>query len=228
MQEGDFVKINYVGRIAASNEVFDLTEEAVAKKEGLYNEKKEYGPTLVILGAHMVIPGVEKQLESMSAGQEREFSVKPAEAFGFRDPRLVIIVSRAKFLKENINPMPGMVVDMDGRHARIQSVSGGRVRVDLNNPLAGKELKYELRVVEQLKEPFAKVDAIIKLYKFKCDIELAGDRLTVRRDKPLGSLAKNMIEEPVKKWIKEIKTVEFVSKEQNKKEPPAKKTISEK
>lgn len=222
------MQIEYVGRITASDEIFDLTNEALAKKEEIYNEKRQYGPVLVILGTHMTIPGVEKQLETMKVGEEREFDVEPDEGFGRREPKLVIIVSKAKFLKENINPMPGMFVDIDGRQAKIQSVSGGRVRVDLNNPLAGKDLKYKVKVVKQLKEPFDKVDTLIKYYKINCEAELKASVLTIRSEKPMNDFVKKLIEEPVKKWIKEIKNVKFISKEQNKKEAETKKTISEK
>ena len=228
MKEGDFVHIDYVGRITSSGEIFDLTDEALAKKEGIYNEKRQYGPVLVIVGTHMVIPGMEKQIETMNVGDENEFDVVPEEAFGRRDPRLVIIVSRAKFLKENINPIPGMFVDIDNRQAKIQSVSGGRVRVDLNNPLAGKELHYKVKIMKQLKKPFDKIDSLIKYYKLKCDIELKSGVLTVKREKPWDDLLKKMIEEPVKKWIKGIKKVKFVSKEQNKPAATSKKSISEK
>lgn len=227
MKEGDFLQMDYVGRIKGTSEIFDLTDEALAKKEGIYNEKRQYGPVLVIMGAHMIIPGIEKQIETMKTGEEREFDVTPEEGFGRREPRLVIIVSKAKFLKENINPVPGMFVDIDGRQARIQSVSGGRVRVDLNNPLSGKELHYKVRIVKQLKQPFEKVDALIKYYKLKCDIELKSGTLTVKREK-WDDLLRRMIEEPVKKWIKEIKKVEFVSKKENKAAATSKKNISEK
>ena len=228
MKEGDFVEIDYVGKLAATNEIFDLTDEALAKKEGIHNEKRQYGPALVIMGGHMVIPGVEKQLEKMKLGEEREFSVESADGFGMRDPKLVIIVSKAKFLKENINPIPGTFIDIDGRQAKIQSVSGGRVRIDLNNPLAGKELKYKVKIVKQLKEPFDKVDSLIKYYKIKCDIELKDGVLTVKKEKSMNDIVMKMVEEPVKKWIKEIKKVEFVSKEQNNKQAKTKKGISEK
>ena len=42
MQKGDFVEIDYVGRIAATNEIFDLTIEEIAKAEGVYNEKHKF------------------------------------------------------------------------------------------------------------------------------------------------------------------------------------------
>ncbi len=228
MKEGDFVHIDYVGRISATGEIFDLTDEAMAKKEGIHNEKTRYGPALVIVGAHMVIPGIEKRLEQMKVGDEQEFDVQPEEAFGRRNPKLVMIVSRAKFLKENINPFPGMFVDIDGRQAKIQSVSGGRVRVDLNNPLSGKDLHYKVRVVKQFEKPFDKADALIKHYMINCEAELKEGVLTITTEKPMHEFVGKMIEEPIKKWIKEIKNVKFVSKEQNKKPGKPKKTISEK
>ena len=228
MKEGDFVHIDYVGRLSATGEIFDLTDAELAKKEGIYSEKTRYGPALVIMGAHMVIPGIEKQLLQMKVGEGREFVVQPEEAFGKRNPRLVMVVSKAKFLKENINPVPGMFIDIDGRQTKIQAVSGGRVRVDMNNPLAGKELRYSVKVVKQFEKPFDKVDAIVKHFMVKCETELKEDKLTITTDEPMHEFLKKMVEEPIKKWVKEIKTVEFASKEQNKKAEETKKTISEK
>ena len=75
MKEGDFVHIDYVGRLSATGEIFDLTDAELAKKEGIYSEKTRYGPALVIMGAHMVIPGIEKQLLQMKVGEGREFVV---------------------------------------------------------------------------------------------------------------------------------------------------------
>ena len=50
MKEGDWIKINYLGKAKATGEVFDLTRESDAKEAGIFDEKKKYGPVLVILG----------------------------------------------------------------------------------------------------------------------------------------------------------------------------------
>ena len=88
MKKGDFVKINYVGRLE-SGEIFDLTDIELAKKEKLFNEKVKYGPGPVILGEGFVVKGLEKALESMNSGDKKTLEVRPEEGFGERNPELI-------------------------------------------------------------------------------------------------------------------------------------------
>lgn len=64
------------------------------------------------------------------------------------------------FDQQKIEPKQGMVVDFGTMKGRIQSTTGGRVRVDFNNPLAGKTLKYDLEVVEKIESAEDKIRAI--------------------------------------------------------------------
>ncbi len=178
MQKGDFVKINYIGRLE-SGEIFDLTYEDVAKKENILNPKIKYGPVPVIIGAGFVIKGLERALEDMNMDEKRSVTIKPEDAFGERDPKLVKILQKKVFEQQNVEPKQGMVVDFGNMKGRIQSVTGGRVRVDFNNPLAGKTLKYELEVVEKIEDNEGKVKAIGEFFgvddlkaKFSEDVEL--------------------------------------------------------
>jgi len=207
MKEGNFVLIDFVGRIAGTNEIFDLTHEDIAKKEGIYTEKHKYEPALVIIGAKMVIPGIEEELVRMKVGEEREFTVKPDKGFGYRSPGLVKIISMSKFLHEKINPVPGLFVTIDNRQAKVQSVSGGRVRVDFNNPLAGKELHYRLKTVKAIKTSQEKVKALLNYYNIKGDISITNDTLTIKTSKKLEPVIEKLLSETIKKWIKEIKSV---------------------
>ena len=67
MKEGDFVRIDYVGRIKGSGEIFDLTKEDVARKNGIYNPNMNYKPVPIIIGARMVIKGLEDALKRAKA-----------------------------------------------------------------------------------------------------------------------------------------------------------------
>ncbi len=213
MKQGDFVEIEFVGRIAATGEIFDLTSEETAKKEGIYDPKQKYGPALVIIGSRMTIPGMEKELLRMKPGEQREFTVTPQEGFGFRNPGLVKIISIANFARQKINPVPGMFVTIDNRQARVQSVSGGRVRVDFNNPLAGKELVYSVKIVRQITAAKEKVTSLLKYYGLDFQAEMEKDKLILTSEKPLPEPLQKMLRENITKWIKEIKAVEFVSRE---------------
>jgi FKBP-type peptidyl-prolyl cis-trans isomerase 2 len=210
MNKGDFLEIDYVGRVKATNEIFDLTSEEVAKKEKVYDPKQKYGPSLVVLGSGMAIPGVEKQLENMKIGDEKEFEIRPEEGFGTRNPKLVKIISITKFFKEKINPVPGAYVNIDGIDAKIQSVSGGRVRIDFNNPLAGKELKYKLKIVRKIETSEEKIISLLNHYNLKsAETKIENNELVVKLEKDLNPVIKTLLEKMITKWIEEIKSVKF-------------------
>jgi FKBP-type peptidyl-prolyl cis-trans isomerase SlyD len=216
MKKGDFVEIDFVGRLATTGEIFDLTDEEIARKEGVYNPKQKYGPSLVVIGSNMVVPGVEKALESMEPGHEKEFTLPPEEAFGGRDMKLIRIVSMSKFIKEKINPVPGMFVDIDGMQTKVLSVAGGRVRVDFNHPLSGKALKYKVRVVRQITDTLEKARSLIGYYGIKCETSLDGETLAIETEKPMNEFLKKFTGENVMKWAPEIKNAVFSDKESKK------------
>ena len=118
MQQGDFIEIEYVGRVKLTNEIFDLTSEEVAKKEKVYNPEAPYGPALVIIGSNMTIKGVMKELEKMEVSEERNFEVLPSEAFGARDPKLIKIIPFSKFIENKINPVPGTFFEIEAGVSR--------------------------------------------------------------------------------------------------------------
>jgi len=212
MENGDFVKIEFVGRVKDTGEIFDLTDKELAKKEGIYNDKSKYAPSLVIIGSGGVISGVEDQLKTMKVGEKREFEVPYTNAFGKRDPALIKIVSMRKFIENKMNPVPGQFVTIDGATCKIQAVSGGRIRVDFNSPLAGKDLKYEVKLVEKLTEPRTRVEALLESYGIEADTKVEGEKAELKFKKPNPHLEK-FVEGLVKEWIKEIKIVSFVKEE---------------
>lgn len=213
MQKGDFIKIDFIGRVSATQEIFDLTVEEVARKERAYNERQKYGPVLVIIGANMVVPGVEKQLENMEPGQEGNFQLKPDEAFGRREPGLIKIMPRSSFISQKIEPVPGIFVNINGQQAKIQNVTGGRIRVDFNHPLAGKDLDYWVKIAEQITEPLAKARALMEYYGIQAEVSLEGPRLSVKTKKAMPDLVRGLVEEKFKEWVAEIKEIEFSTEE---------------
>ena len=230
MQNGDFATIEYVGRVKLTGEVFDLTDENLAKKEGIHDPKQKYGPQLVIIGSGMTVPGVEKQLMKMKPGEEKEFDVPQTLGFGRREPRLIKVVSLQKFHAQKMNPVPGIYVNIDGRNARIQSVSGGRVRIDFNSPLAGKDLHYKVKFVSQIKGTQEKGQALLDHYGMKARVTFNEGILTVTTDAKLPDQVKQALNMQFTKWIKEAKRISYaVPKPTPKgKGKPASKKVTEK
>ena len=114
--------------------------------------------------------------------------------------------------------MPGLVVELNGRQARIQSVSGGRVRIDFNHPLAGKDLDYELKIEREILQPKEQIEALYKKYfsmvpeaekKLVIGKEELEVTLSPRYSANLGPL-KNLFSEMISKHVKGFEKVRFV------------------
>lgn len=215
MKKGDFLLVHYTGRVAETGEIFDLTKEDVAKKEKVFIPGHKYKPAPVIIGAGMIIRGVERQLESIQPGKEKRFTVPPEEAFGRRDPKLIRIISMAQFIRQNINPVPGAYVTIDGLRARIQSVSGGRVRVDFNDPLAGKRLDYTIRITRVVRNPKDKLRLLLQRYGIKAEISLnpKTKQASGKTETPLKETVQKILQDLVRKWIPEVKGLSFSVKQ---------------
>src|SRR3989338_9956639 len=112
MKDGDWVLIDYTGRLASDKRVIETTSEEVARKENVYDEKVSYEPNLVILGKETTLKGIEEALLSMKAGESRELELAPDMAFGNRDPSLPRVMSVGEFRRRKVDPAPGMIVDL--------------------------------------------------------------------------------------------------------------------
>ena len=216
MKEGDFIRIDYVGRISESGEIFDLTKESIAKEKGIYNPKFKYGSVPVIIGANLVVKGLEKGLKTMKVDEKKKIIIKPEDAFGDRSPKLIRLVPVSEFKKQRMTPYPGMHVTINNISGRVLSVSGGRVRVDFNHPLAGKTLEYDVEVKNRIIKQKSKVKAIIEIFlktdENDVDVviekEIAEIKIKKKEDIPKG--VKKVIADRITKWIKTVKKVKFV------------------
>lgn len=162
MKKGDFIRIDYLGRVKDTGEIFDLTMEETAKKENVYSPGIKYGPVPVIVGEGFVLSGLDDEIAKMHEGEKKTVQLEPEKAFGQRKAEMVKVMPLSAFRKQKIDPVPGLVVDMSGLKGRIQSVSSGRVRVDFNNPLAGKTIEYEVEIKEVITKPEEKIKAVFE------------------------------------------------------------------
>ncbi|MFH1294360.1 MAG: peptidylprolyl isomerase [Candidatus Aenigmatarchaeota archaeon] len=220
MKKGDFLLIDYVGRVTETNEIFDLTNEETAKKENVRIDGQRYGPMPVIIGAGMIIKGVDTRLENMQLGKEETFTLETAEAFGPRDPKMIRIISKAQFLKQNINPIPGSFVNIDSMRAKVQAVSGGRVRVDFNDPLAGKRVTYTVTIKRVVTETSEKVKFILKRYGLEAEVAFNAQtkEAAITTKEPVKEQVQKILQNMIKEWIPEVATMKFEAKKQESKE----------
>lgn len=218
--KGDFILIDYTAKVKESGELIDTTIEEVAKKENVYREDRVYKPLLVILGEHRIVTGLEEALEKMSVGEEKIVEVEPSKAYGERDPNKVRTLSLREFSKRGITPRPGEVVEVGGLPAVIRSVSGGRVIVDFNHPLAGKTIVYEVKVLSKLESISDKLKHLVHRRIRTVPIEKIKVRIvkgTARVQLPEESYllediqyAKQAIVRDVEKYLEDVYKVEFI------------------
>ncbi len=168
-KDGDFVRIDYTARRATDNSLVFTTMEKVAKDAKIENPDVKYGPQLIVFGKNNAIKGVENAVKGMSVGETRKVELEPKDAFGERDEGLVNIMRVSDFREKDMDPVPGMQVNIDGNIATVKSVNSGRVVVDLNHPLAGEKLVYEIKVLDKIDADPEKVKAIADHYSLKPD-----------------------------------------------------------
>jgi FKBP-type peptidyl-prolyl cis-trans isomerase SlyD len=105
-----------------------------------------------IQGHGQIIPGLESQLYGMTSGESKEVTVPPEDAYGVLDDDALGTVPRDEFPPD----MPlekGVALqlrDQDGEvfDAYVESVGKKSVEINLNHPLAGKELHFSVKVLD--------------------------------------------------------------------------------
>lgn len=136
VENGVFVSIDYTGTLD-NGEVFDSSEGRQ--------------PLEVQMGNGNVIPGFESALMGMSLNETKTFTLTPQDAYGERDPERVYNFPIAD-VPEGMTPEVGqtlMLSSPQGQQipARVESIDDDKVVFDLNHPLAGKSLTFDIKVV---------------------------------------------------------------------------------
>lgn len=119
----------------------------------VFDESKNHETPLAFeVGAGRVISGFDKAVRGMAIGDEKEFTIQPAEAYGKINPELVKKVSR-KEIPNDREPQVGMGLVMgtpEGKQIRavITEVTPDFIMLDMNHPLAGQALTFKIKVLK--------------------------------------------------------------------------------
>jgi len=135
VEDGVFVSVDYKGSFQ-NGEVFDTSHGRQ--------------PLEIQMGAGQLIKGFEKELTGMAINEKKIFTIQPEDAYGLKDENLTQAFARSEVPSE-MNPQVGMTVGLhtpEGREvpARITHVDDEKVTLDLNHPLAGESLTFEIEV----------------------------------------------------------------------------------
>ena len=165
---GDIIHLEYDLWIAEDDLLFDTTSKELADKHEISEEDTIYQPRALIVDEGKAVSGLYKSLLEAEVGKEYEIEVPPEEGLGVRDPKLVEWHKTQEMERQKLEPIPGKeitVKDKSGRERTgvVTMVTPRRTRVDYNNPLAGKTLKYKYKVVDKASEITEKVSTILEM-----------------------------------------------------------------
>lgn len=137
VKENDKVKVHYTGKLT-TGQVFDSS--------------REREPIEFEVGKGQMIPGFENAVMGMEKGEKKEVTLKPDQAYGERNDQLTQEIPNNQ-LPEGLEPKTGMQLESktpDGRQFRvtIAEVKENSIIIDANHPLAGRDLVFEIELVE--------------------------------------------------------------------------------
>ncbi len=134
--EGDTIKVEYSGRLT-NGTVFDKSPEGK--------------PLEFIVGKSKLISGFHKAVKGMKLKEEKEVLINASDAYGERNEKLIKEFP-IDSLPKDMKPQRGMVIKLQDSTGRmipgvITSINEKTVTVDLNHPLSGKDLIFNIKVV---------------------------------------------------------------------------------
>jgi len=141
---------------AVADDVVVSIEYTLTVDGNIVDASEENEPLEYLQGYQNIIPGLEKEMVGMQIGESREVTVLPKDGYGEMDPNALIEVPRSEFPKD-FEIKPGLELQLQNQdnellNAVIVDVTPKTVKLDLNHPLAGKELLFRVTVVG-LREP---------------------------------------------------------------------------
>jgi len=142
VENGHFVKVDYTGTLE-NGETFDSSRGSQ--------------PIEVQIGAGGVIKGFEDALMGMAEKETKTFTLTPEEAYGHRRDDLEQTFMRSE-LPDGFDPQVGQVLALSNPQggqipATVKLAEPEKITVDLNHPLAGKTLTFDIEVVKINNEP---------------------------------------------------------------------------
>ncbi|MBR9683427.1 peptidylprolyl isomerase [Candidatus Woesearchaeota archaeon] len=204
----DFLEVEYTGKFP-DGAVFDTTDKDVAEKNNIFSPQMNYQPVTICVGEKQLIPGLDDALLNKEIGKTYNINLKPEEAFGKKDIKKIRLVPLAEFRKQNIQPQPGLQIDMDGQVGRVIRASGGRILVNFNHPFSGREVIYEIKINKKITDQATQLKSYLELSFNIPDIEAE-----VKEDKATITLPMDLpeqIQQELTKKLQEITKVKEIT-----------------
>lgn len=220
LDKGSLILLDYTAKIKDTGEIFDTTRADDAKQSSLYESNHKYEPRLVSVGDGWVLKGLDEALSNTNVGDNLTIEITPDKGFGERDPSKVRMMPQRKLGEKAAEIQVGDVVEIEERSGTVRYIGSGRVQIDYNHRLAGKNLIYDVSIIKKLENNEEKIKNLIKrrlpIDEEKIDFTIQDDgNLKIHIPETLYLLEglqiiKKAISNDIFKYIQEIKNLQFV------------------
>ena len=138
--------------IIADNTVVSLDYTLRLTGGSIVDTSEGREPLEFMQGAGQILPGLGRELYGMTVGDSRSVTVAPADGYGERNADATQTVSIGAF-PQDADIKPGAQIRMRDKFGRAVSASVAEIResdvvIDLNHPLAGKTLHFDIRIAD--------------------------------------------------------------------------------
>lgn len=151
VKEGDVISVWYIGTLV-DGEVFDTNVEEIAVNNDL--DKPIYEPLSFVVAGGQMIKGFDEAVVGMKVGETKVIEIKPEDAYGAYKAELVRSVTFEEF-EESFFPIEnateGMLIPVRFANGalgniKVDTIGTNFVKLDMNHPLAGKKLIFEIEI----------------------------------------------------------------------------------
>ena len=137
VQSGNTIKIHYHGRLADGS---------------TFDSSAGRSPLEFTVGSGSVIKGFDDGVQGMTVGERKTIEIPFDQAYGPEDPSMIIEFPANRF-PDNLKPEIGMQLNMNNSEGQqfpviIKEITAENIILDANHPLAGKDLIFDLELVE--------------------------------------------------------------------------------
>jgi len=188
------------------NDVITVRIKSIANGEVVEDAEK-----IIPIGRNYLHKSLEESFLKHKIGDNYKIELTVNEAYGPRVRELLKMIPIKYFKENNVMPVKGLMINVDGIMGKVISAGSGRTMVDFNHPLSGKDVTYEVKIINEVTDDAKKASAIIySLINEKLTVTKEGSELHIKDE--LGMPKE--IKDALTKEIKEIITdgiIKFIS-----------------
>ncbi len=217
--KGSLILVEYTAKVKDTNEVFETTIEAEAKKHSLHDPTIKYQPKLVSVGESWVIKGLDEALANSKVGDKTTIEVPPEKGFGDRDKGKVRMIPLRKLGEDADKVSVGDLIEIDDKKAIVRFIGSGRVQVDYNHRFAGKTILYDVNVLKSLDTDDEKIGGILKRHMPVDDSKLVFKKTGTSLDVTIPDelfradglqIMKHFMQLDIFKFVKSLQKINFL------------------